>query len=60
MNLTTFLGNGFPETIKSQTNFTSEFFFDSDNFNDITKKFNNPGYKIASGPIEVEFMLQEG
>ena len=44
---------------KSETNFTSEFFSDGDDFfKSVTRKFNNPGYKIASGPIEVEFMLQ--
>ena len=44
---------------KSETNFTREFFFDNDEqFHSVTKKFNNPGYKIDSGPMEVEFMLQ--
>ena len=43
----------------SATNFTEEFFNEQSEFKDMTRRFNNPGYKIASGPIVVEFMLQE-
>ena len=44
---------------KSDTNFTGQFFEEGSEFEPITELFDFPGFKIASGPIEVEFMLQD-
>ena len=50
--------NRFAKPLESEHNFVSDF-FDENDFKPITTLLNNPGYKILSGPMEVEFMLQE-
>ena len=57
-NMAQYFYNRFAKLFESEDNFVSEF-FDEDHFKPITTLLNNPGYKILSGPMEVEFMLQE-
>ena len=49
----------FEKPDSSDTNYTSDFFDKESVFVEVTEMFQNPGYKILNGPMEVEFMLQE-